>query len=325
MVEQLESRTLFSYPAGPYWHPFEDNPRGTLVHQYEISQPATYTATGVGAAWGSDPRAFLPSGGATLSLTNVPAHSEIKVIAEIGELRVDSQQGNDATPDGGCIRLNGVEVASASYVPDEGADINTGYRPNAGDAVTVNVGPTRLEPGEEALLWNVAVYIWTPEITLAHPPSLGEGERGIVLVTRTMGDHGLFPIPVRLAKVEVFGVNQASNADWTLQTSVDIPPGPPGTSVRAQITVVDDTAHEPQETANYRVLPSNIHKEGGTPEQPTGNRSFWINPSDYNPYGGGYPSQGSSSNDLIAPEYHDDSVGALVDSVAGELVGEIIT
>lgn len=330
MIEHLEERTLFSFPAGPDWHPDQDNPRGNQIFQYFLSEDQDDVQAGVTAAWTGDPTARLPAGsaGVTVTLTSVPAHSEIKVIAMAEFLRPDAQQANDATPDGGYVLLNNVLRSTGNFVAPAGeAHINTGLLANGGaGTVTVNVGPNNLEPGEDLIFTDIQVWIWTPTVTLQHPPSLNEGQNGNVVITRTGGDHGIFPIPVRLAKVQVPGPNQATDDDWMLETDPTIPAGPPGTSVNAAFAIIDDTTPEPHEAANYRVLPSNIHTLGGTTQQPSGNRTLTINASDGNPYGGGgLQPQGGFSDDLIASEDDDDEyAGELVDAVAGDLVGEII-
>lgn len=327
MWEHLEHRTLLSYPPGPYWNPGIDDVPGRMIYRFSMHEPQDFTATGVTAAWDVDPNAAMPAGGGTLTLSNMPPHSEIKVIAEVDRIVQNPQQGTDTTPDGGCIRLNGVEVASANYAEGSGADINTGYQGNGGSTVTVNVGPKGVEPDEPTSFGDVQVWIWTPTITLQHPLSLNEGQSGHVLIMRTGGDHGIFPIPVNLAKVQVFGPNQATDDDWTLETNKTIPAGPPSTSVLAAIYIVDDPTFEQQESANYRVLPSNIHTAGGTTGAPTGNRTLTINASDHNPYGGGgggFGSQGAFSDDLISSEDDDEYTGELVESVPGDLVGDII-
>lgn len=236
----------------------------------------------------------------------------------------------DPTTDGGYVSLNSAAPASDFYVEGVGARMNTGLQPNGGGStVTVEVGPHDTEPGEWVRFADVDVWIWTPTLTIQHPPSLNEGQNGTVVISRTGGDHGLFAIPVSLAKVQVFGPNQATDDDWTLETNVTIGPGAPGAYVIAPISVVDDLTYEPQEAAHYRVLPSHIHTQGGTAQQPSGNRTFNINPSDYNPYGGGgggHQPQGAFSDDPVTwdDEDEDEYTGELIDAVAGDLVGEIV-
>lgn len=333
MFEHLEERALFAYPAGADWQPLRDNPQGTLIFRYELSDPTDFVYSGT-ATWDTSPTATLPAGapGPTVTLTEVPAHSEIKVLAQVEYLNENAQQANDATPDGGYVLLNNLVRSTGNYAMDV-AHINTGLQVNGGgNTVTVNVGPNALEPGEDLIFTDIQVWIWTPTLTIQHPPSLNEGQNGNVVIARTGGDHGIFPIPVRLAKVAVSQpspiLNPATTDEWTLETNVLIPAVPVGStyaSVTAAISIVDDTEVEPQETAVYRVLPSDVHTEGGTTQQPSGNRMFSINPSDYNPYGGGgYQPQGAFSGDLIASEDDDNYVGELVDSVAGDLFGEIV-
>jgi hypothetical protein len=329
MIQHLEKRTLLTYPPGPEWNPENDRPKGQWVYSYEMGLPGgDFVKAGVTAAWSGNPSSRWEDGspGATLTLSNVPAHSEIRILATGEHLR-QFNQAADTTPDGAYILLNGADRATGNY-DGTFAHVNSGLKGNRGGSnITVNVGPNNLEPGEDLIFSAVDVWIWTPEITLRHPPSLSEGQSGIVLVTRTGGDHGLYPVPVSLAKVEVFGLNQATNDDWSLGTSVTVPAGPPGTFESTAVHAFNDYTSEPEESAHYRVLPSAIHAAGGTPEAPTGNRTIIINPSGGNPYGGGgggYQPQGALIDDPIGT-LDDDNVDKLVDAVAGELIGEIVS
>jgi hypothetical protein len=329
MVEHLEDRILFAYPVGPEWDPYEDTPPGTSVYHWMAGSPGDHA----NASWSVDPNDAIFQGGQypVLTLTNVPPHSEIRALADMNILDAERDEF-DLTWDGGFLSLNGAAPVTDTFARGSGARMNSGLRPNGGgNTVTVEIGPHDTEVGEWVAFRDVEVFIWTPTLTIQHPPSLSEGQSGSVVIHRTGGDHGLFAIPVSLAKVEVFGPNQATSSDWTLETSVTIGPGAPGTSVIAPISIVDDPTYEPQEAANYRVLPSNIHTLGGTTQQPSGNRTFNINPSDYNPYGGGgygggggggFAPQGAFSDDAIEDDA--EYVGDLVDAVAGDLVGVVV-
>lgn len=338
MIEQLEARTLFAnfpYPTATAWDPGSDTPKGTLVFEYTKQFPGPGAAlAGTTFQWSRDPQDPIWDGGPTpvLTLTNVPAHSEIKVLAHMSERDVIFPDA-----DNGFVRLNNGAAVIAPFVEDvggrTGAFMNTDLQPNGGSStVTVEIGPDGTETGEWVRFTNVQVWIWTPILTIQHPPSLNEGDNANVVITRTGGDHGIFPIPVSLAKVDLSQTtvpNPATSDEWTLATSVTIPPVQAGSttaSVNAALSIVDDTAYEPQETAAYRVLPSSIHTQGGTVQQPSGNRTFNINLSDFNPYGGGggYQPQGAFSDDPIVSGDDGNYAGELVDAVAGDLVGEVV-
>jgi hypothetical protein len=333
-MEQLEHRILFSCPLGPDWRPGQDNPRGKLIFEYEINDPSNDgdAEAGITFTWAGDPRGRIPFGssGPVLTLTSVPAHSEIRVLAEVRERSSNAFQGTDTTPDGGLVVLNNLVTVSGNYVEGSGADINTGVQPNGGGSnVTVDIAPNGIEPDEDVRFGNVHVWIWQPTLTFQYPQSLHEGDSGNMIISRTGGDHGIYPIPVDLLKVAVTQpspfVTPATPDEWTLTTSVTIPPVPAGSttaSVNAAMSVENDTAYEPNETAFFRVLPSNVHTYGGTAQQPSGSYTFMIHASDFNPYGGGYQSQGAFSDEPVVCGEEDDD--ELSDAVAGDLVGEIV-